>query len=199
MYRSHLVVSLMVMCSAAGGFVAPPEQAGGDGEAAPPPPQTVERTIVRFAADGTFEQTFDTVTVDQQQAEVAARTAFLAGRHGQTTADLATLGIGGCAASDLWLFDNTSDTGNELCLFRHAADDAAWLDLGTVCRGFLCLSTWSNAVRSLYSGADPGSLQSCTSSLCYTTPFVSFNAYQNITSVGAGGTHPLNWAFLFQP
>lgn len=162
----------------------------------------VHRTIVQFAPDGTLQPIYETVTVAQQQAEQAARAAFLeASRNGLIQSQaLPSLHVdGGCAGASLWLFDQANLAGNELCLFKAATDDMAWLDLGTLCRGSFCLATWANAVRSLWAGSDPGSLQSCTSTLCFTTPFLNFTAFQRINSVAAGSPHPLNWGFLFTP
>ena len=56
-----------------------------------------------------------------------------------------------------------------------------------------------DAVRSLWSGVHPGSLQSCTAKLCYATPFLNFTSYERFNSVAAGAPHPLNWAFLYTP
>jgi hypothetical protein len=194
-------ITAVIVGAGVSGCIASPEDADPAAGAA----DTVYRTIVRFAPDGSFAPTYEAVTPAQQQAEMAARAAFVeasrtSGRaHPQV---LPTLIVdSGCAGASLWLFDQTNRGGNQLCLFKAAADDMAWLDLGTLCRNpsGRCIGTWANAVRSLWAGADPGSLQSCTSTLCFTTPFLNFTAFQQINSVAAGTTHPLNWAFLFTP
>ena len=188
-----ITVAVTSVAVGAGGCVAPDESE---------PTATVYRTIVRFSPDGTVEPTFQTVTVAEQQAELAARAAAIAAlRTGGETQALPTLKVdGGCAGSSLWLFDQANLGGNELCLFKAPADDMAWLDLGTLCRTptRLC-ATWANAVRSLWAGTHPGSLQSCTATLCFTMPFLNFTPFQRINSVAAGAPHPLNWGFLFTP
>lgn len=201
----HLTMSLfsLVACAALGAAGC----AGGADDAAAADPDAasdglVHRTIVQAGPDGSLQPVYETITVAQQQAELAARAALVdAMRNGQHQPEaLASLhSDAGCAGADLWLFDQANLAGNELCLFKSATDDAAWLDLGTICRGFLCLGRWSAAVHSLWAGSDPGSLQSCTNTLCFATPFLNFTAFQRIDSVAPGGVHPLNWAFLFTP
>jgi len=200
--NSHLGMSCLVIVATAGlgaaGCVSAPDDPGASSASAD---GVVYRTIVQFSPDGSIAPIYETVTVAQQQAEQAARAAAIeASRTGAVHPQaLPTLKVdGGCAGASLWLFDQANLAGNELCLFKAATDDAAWLDLGTVCRGFLCLGTWSNAVHSLWAGSDPGSLQACTPTLCFATPFVSFTDFQRIDSV-VGGAHPLTTAFLFTP
>jgi len=200
--ESHLSLSLVITIASAGvsitGCVDPPDDAP-DTAATDPDGHTVYRTIVRFSHDGSPESTVEAITTAQQQAELAARAALVEARtSGKIHAEaLPSLGIdSGCAGASLWLFDQANLAGNELCLFKAAADDAAWLDLGSLCATPNC---WANAVRSLWAGADPGALQSCTRTLCYATPFLNFGAYQRINSVAPGSPHPLNWAYLFTP
>jgi hypothetical protein len=167
----------------------------------------VHRTIIRIHPDGSSDQTFEAIPVEEQQAELAVRAGLVerlrsdAGGGALHPQALETLGVDtGCAGADLWLFDQSNLAGNELCLFKAASDDMAWLDLGTICRVNLCNGlrrvTWAYAVRSLWAGVDPGSLQSCTSTQCNPALFLNFSTYQEITSVAGGG---LNWAFLFTP
>jgi hypothetical protein len=198
----HLAISVFFLVAGAAlgasGCLGAADDAAASGD--PAADGKVYRTIVQFAPDGSMQPIYEVVSVAQQQAEQAARAAFLeASRKGQSQA-LPTLHVdGGCAGASLWLFDQANLGGNELCLFKAATDDMAWLDLGTLCRGPFCFTTWANAVRSLWAGSDPGSLQSCTSTLCFTTPFLNFTAFQRFNSVAAGSPHPLNWGFLFTP
>jgi hypothetical protein len=202
--RIHLAVSFAVTVAVAGvfvsGCVAPPDPGAPDAD-------IVYRTIVRFSSDGRFEQTFETITPAEQQTELVARATFFDATrsdasgvktHPQT---LPTLGVDhGCAGASLWLFDQPQLMGNELCLFKASADDQAWLDLGTLCRGSSssgrCAGLWAGAVRSLWAGTDPGSLLSCTIALCNATPFLNFVPFQQIVSAAAGG---LNTAYLHTP
>jgi len=168
---------------------------GGDAD-------TAYRTIVRFAPDGSFTQSVEVIRPEDQQADQAARAAYIESRRsgGVPSQLLPTLGVEKvCTFASLWLYDQANRTGNQLCLIKAAADDMAWLDLGTICRGGTCLLHWANAVRSLWAGDDPGSLQSCTATLCFAMPFVNFGVLQQINSIAAGSPHPLNWAFLFTP
>jgi hypothetical protein len=197
--KIHLIVSTALAVStislAAGCAVDDPAAAAetGDGD-------VVYRTTVKFSPDGHLEQRFEVVTPDQQRADNAEREAYIAARERGTQHLLPTLGVERvCSGDSLWLYDQANRGGNQLCLIKAAADDMAWLDLGTICRTPLCLSTWNNAVRSLWAGVDPGSLQACTATLCWTTPFLNFGVFQLINSVAAGTPHPLNWAFLFDP
>jgi hypothetical protein len=187
---------LVAVAGLAAGGCAAPSDAAADADGA-----AVHRTIVRFAPDGSLAPTYETITVAQQQAEQAARTAYVeALRSGEPAPPLPQLMIdGGCAGASLWLFDQANLAGNELCLFKAAGDDMAWLDLGTVCRGLFCFQSWNNAVRSLWAGSNPGSLQACTTTLCWASPFLNFTAWQRFDSVAAGSPHPLNWGFLFTP
>jgi hypothetical protein len=202
MFRKiHLVVSFAIMGVFMSGCVAPPEDDPGA-----PDTDIVYRTIVRVSPDGSFEQTFETITLAEQQAELVARAAFVdASRSDASGAKtlpqtLSILGVDhGCAAASLWLFDQPQLGGNELCLFKASADDQAWLDLGTLCRSSppsRCAGLWAGAVRSLWAGTDPGSLLSCTVNLCNATPFLNFVPFQQIASAAAGG---LNWAYLHTP
>jgi hypothetical protein len=196
MHRISLAASVVPAVLTIAGCATSPE----DTDPAPPA-DTIERTIVRVAADGSYTQTFETVTSSQSQAEQAGRAtlAAIAAAGGDPAQGLATLNIGGCALSDLWLFDGGNLTGNELCLFKSAADSGAWLTLSTVCRSPACILTWSNAVRSLYAGSDAGSLQACTPTLCSATEFVVFAVYQRINTIAAGAPLALNTAFLHAP
>jgi hypothetical protein len=207
--RSHSGRTAAALVAAVAGVCAIGCAGGDVASGAPGAPDIIYRTIVQLAPDGSSTQTMEAITVAEQQAEIAARAALVetsrSGGGGKAHSQaLPTLGVDtGCAAADLWLFDQSNLAGNELCLFKAASDDMAWLDLGTRCRTLrFCLGpgdgtgTWANEVRSLWAGADPGSLQSCTNTLCTSTPFLSFNAYQEFITVTPNG---LNWAFLFTP
>ncbi len=162
----------------------------------------VSQTIVRQLPDGTLSQETTFITREEQQAQIAARDAFVQRRaEGVTQQDLDDLVVdGGCAGSSLWLFDQTSRQGNQLCLYKQVGAYQGWLNLGTILRRFdgTRFLTWAGAVRSLYSGAHPGGLQYCTATLCYSSPYQSFNAYElHNTIIGSGAQ--LNWAYLYDP
>ncbi|WP_163998816.1 hypothetical protein [Pyxidicoccus caerfyrddinensis] len=180
---------------------------GGAPEDVPPDaPEAQEdvlfsQTILRERPDGTMSQETTFITREEQLAQIEARDALVRSLGARVTQqDLDDLLIdSGCAGSSLWLFDQTSRTGNQLCLYKQAGADAAWLNLGTVIRKFTnpYFVTWANAVRSLYSGVHPGALQSCTATSCSTLIYQSFNAYQLLNTISYGTQ--LNWAYLYTP
>src|ERR1044071_4507017 len=153
----HLAISVFfVVAGAAGasGCVGAADDAAASGDPAASDGK-VYRTIVQFAPDGSMRPIYEVVSVAQQQAEQAARAAFLEASSKGHSQALPSLHVdGGCAGASLWLFDQANLGGNELCLFKAATDDMAWLDLGTLCRGPLCFTTWANAVRSLWAGSN---------------------------------------------
>lgn len=162
-------------------------------------PEAVQRTIVRVNADGSYEQTFETVTPAQRQAEIDARAALVASSGGAKARPIVAIDSA-CAAADLWLFDQTGIRGNELCMFLRD-ESFAFLDLGRFCRTPGCATgTWSGVVRSLWAGVTPGNLTACTPTLCYGGPGNGFHfePYQRFDSV-APGVHPLNNVGLFAP
>ncbi|NRD63505.1 hypothetical protein HRD49_17275 [Corallococcus exiguus] len=162
----------------------------------------VSQTILRQLPDGTLSQETKFITREEQRAQVAAREALFQRRgDGVTQQDLDDLVVdGGCAGSSLWLFDQTSRQGNQLCLYKQVGAYQGWLNLGTIIRRFdgTRLLTWAGAVRSLYSGSHPGSLLYCTANLCYGNPHENFNAYQPLNTIIGSGAQ-LNWAYLYDP
>jgi hypothetical protein len=174
--------------------------ASSDDEVVPQSASTVQRTIVRVNADGTYDQTFETVTMAQQQAEIDARLALIeASRSGAGVhSDIVALDAS-CAGSDLWLFDQVSLGGRQLCMFLRD-ESSAFLDLGQILRFGPTgpIGTWSGAVRSLWAGVTPGNLTACTPTLCFNGigDGFHFNRFQRFDSV-APGTHPLNNIGLF--
>ncbi|WP_147451066.1 hypothetical protein [Corallococcus llansteffanensis] len=162
----------------------------------------ISQTLIRALPDGTMSQETTFITRSEQRAQLEAREALF--RHqggGVTQQDLDDLAIdGGCAGSSLWLFDQAARQGNQLCLYKQAGAPQGWLNLGTVIRRWdgTRFLTWSGAVRSLWSGVHPGSLQYCTATLCYTSPYQNFNANQPLDTITASASK-LNWAYLYDP
>lgn len=181
-------------------------------EAAPEAPgetprERVEQTILRELPDGSLVTETTSITLEEQRAQLALRDEYVRKlRSGVSQQDLDDLLIdSGCAGSSLWLFAGTHQTGSQLCLYKQLGASNAWLDLGTVLYLYVppLFLTWAGRVRSLYSGVHPGSLQSCTPTLCYMYFYQNFGAYQRIDSVPAtdpfGGNLVLNQAYLHNP
>ncbi|QSQ26549.1 hypothetical protein JY651_17145 [Pyxidicoccus parkwayensis] len=182
------------------GCGGPPEDVQADAPEAPRD-GLLSQTILREQPDGTMTQETTFITREEQLAQIEARDAIFRSLGGRVTQqdldDLLT--DSGCAGSSLWLFDQTSLTGNQLCLYKQVGADQGWLNLGTIFRKFQSpiFLTWANAVRSLYSGVHPGALQSCTATSCSATIYQNFNAYQRLDSIFYGTQ--LNWAYLYTP
>ncbi|NOK22684.1 hypothetical protein [Corallococcus carmarthensis] len=175
---------------------SPPDVSEGQQDA------RISQTLIRALPDGTMAQETTFITRAEQRAQLEAREALLRNLGaGVTQQDLDDLAIdGGCAGSSLWLFDQAGRQGNQLCLYKQAGAPQGWLNLGTVIRIWSSprLLTWAGAVRSLWSGVHPGSLQYCTATLCYSTPYQNFNAYQPMDTITASASQ-LNWAYLYDP
>lgn len=186
-----LASSMVVVGVSASGCVT-------ESDPAEPAPDIVYRTIVQVRVDGSLEQRTEAITVAQQQAEQATRTAYLAAqREGTRPSPQVILTDSGCAAADLWLFDQPSITGNELCLFRSGLDPLGdELEFGRICRTARCGSTWDSAIRSIWAGSDQGFFFHCTPTLCFTMPMLHFTPFQRIDNVG---TNPYNWVELLPP
>lgn len=169
--------------------------------------ELLTQTIIRALPDGTRSQETTLITRREQLAQLEAREALLRRLgDGVRQQDLDDLAIdGGCAGSSLWLFDQTGLMGNQLCLYKQVGASQGWLALGGVIRYIsgTRIYTWAGAVRSLWAGEDPGSLQCCTSSFCYSDFYQNFGAYQKITATLvtdiAGSTRRLNQAYLYDP
>ncbi|MCY1015792.1 hypothetical protein [Pyxidicoccus sp. MSG2] len=159
------------------------------------------QTILRELPDGTMSQETTFITREEQLAQIEARDAIIRSLGTRVTQqDLDDLLVdSGCAGSSLWLFDETSLQGNQLCLYKQVGADQGWLSLGTIIRKFSSpfFLTWANAVRSLYSGVHPGALQSCTATSCSATIYQTFNAYQRLNTISYATQ--LNWAYLYTP
>lgn len=189
-----IALSLIIGLSITGCITSP-----GDGPTSQSA-DSIQRTIINLKADGTYDETFETITPAQRQAEIAARLAMLeASRSAPGLPSNVVALDSACAAADLWLFDQANLGGNQLCMFL-SGESFAFLDLGQVCRGFpfCALGTWSGAVRSLWAGVTPGNLTACTPTLCFSGPGDGFHfePFQRFNSV-APGTHPLNNIGLF--
>lgn len=165
----------------------------------------IHRTIVRYLPDGSFEQSFETITLTEQQAEFAARATLIeTSRLGTARPSELLQQDSGCAGSSLWLFSATNLGGDQLCLFRPLNEGFSELNLGTVCRirfEFRCIATWSDAIRSLWAGSDPGNILACDSNKCFTGfgNSFGFSPFERINTITAGVSAPRNIASLFVP
>jgi len=146
------------------------------------PDETYTRTIVRIADDGSSTVTTEPVTAAEQRIEHEAAVAALAdGRPGVKP----LVAIDSCAD---WyatkFFDQTSYTGNELCLI---GGGNGYLDQYCRLRGglkALCLRTWSESVRSLWTGANAVWLDSVYyNSTCAGGVWSGMPAYEAYASV----------------
>ncbi|HKA87796.1 MAG TPA: hypothetical protein VKE22_09035 [Haliangiales bacterium] len=115
----------------------------------PVPPDTIERTIVYLQPDGTSRSVTSAITRDEQAREIVDREALF----GALRAAGKPIQVDGtCAASSMWMFDQTYNQGNEICFY---GSGTAYLnDFVRVCAR-LC-QTWSGAVASYWAGAMAG-------------------------------------------
>jgi hypothetical protein len=203
MHTTRAVFGLIAIFAAGCGAAPEEESASSQDDA------MVAQTIIYALPDGSVAQKTKLVRASVQRAEIAERARWVEqlarGGIGAIRQPLATLVTDpSCAGADLWLFDQTNITGNQLCLYKKVTDDQGWLDLGTVKRGAICsgtlcyIRTWAYAVRSLWAGTDAGALQHCTPTLCYAGPTdnLGFAAWKRINSLAYGGN--LNWAYLYE-
>jgi len=150
-------------------------------------PATFTRTVVHIQADGTETVEQTTVSATQQRAEQDERARIVNGeastRAGE--ADVVTRDTG-CAASSMWMFDQTGLAGNEICFFG-----SGYVNLANYCRtsnGIFCLSTWSKAVRSYWAGTDYGLLSINSDPTCGGGGCLeSFSAFQKALTVSSCG------------
>jgi hypothetical protein len=146
-------------------------------DGAGPTNATYSRTIVHLHGDGTKSVVVDTITSEDQAAEVAA--AHASGRGRAPVAPAApvsgTDGLGtaaqplvaqdtSCGSSSFWIFDQVQRQGNEICFYEDTSDGT---NAGEVffsnytrtveCNGYFCFPfSWSGAVRSYWPGSDCG-------------------------------------------
>ncbi len=161
--RSALRLSALTALGLCAGFItlsgcgsADPvgsEPTGAQSEAA-----TIERTIVRINADGTTTSTHEVITAAEHLEEVALREYLQdPGSHTERSCMPPTCctpicGDSSCASSDLWVYDATGETGNELCLYD-AGSGRATVSLSDFADGS---GTWSGKVRSYWPGVSTG-------------------------------------------
>jgi hypothetical protein len=147
-------------------------------------PDTFTRTVVHIQADGTETVEQTTITAAQQRAEQDARARILGGKASAPAgeSDVVTHDTG-CAASSMWMFDQTSLAGNEICFFG-----SGYVNLASYCRGVSCPSSWSKAVRSYWAGSDSGLFSTNTSPTCGSGGcFESFSPFQKALTVSSCG------------
>jgi hypothetical protein len=154
---SKLAISTLLVVSAAGCAV----DAGDD--------PVYTRTIVRTADDGSPSITTESIAAWQQEAEHARAVEQLAAVQAGAPVPylVSTDSCGDWNATKF--FDQTGYTGNELCVIG-----SGYQYLDYFCRfrlprsPFTCLSNWSRATRSLWTGqaqlwieSDPGTGEYC--------------------------------------
>jgi hypothetical protein len=133
---SKLTVSFLLLLPALGCIadIDPPDDSA-----------TYTRTIVHFAEDGGATVTTEPVTATEQQLE--HETAVADGQR-------RTVAIDSCGDWNATkFFDQTNYTGNELCLIGNGN---GFLDQYCRLRGGLkavCLRSWTESTRSLWTGA----------------------------------------------
>ncbi|HZS38253.1 MAG TPA: hypothetical protein VFF06_15555 [Polyangia bacterium] len=114
------------------------------------------RTIVVLHPDGTQDVRTEQITVEQQQTEIAVRAQRLQqAASGVGVAQQALTQDTGCAGSSMWLFDQATLTGNEICFTGQGyANFSSYFDTcyGTPPR----CNTWATSVRSFWSGFEGG-------------------------------------------
>jgi hypothetical protein len=161
----------------------------GGGESGHATEGTIYRTIVQFRPDGSSEVKTDQISKAQQQAEAATRRQSVQQNGGSAigTAEQAISVDAGCAAADLWLFDDYNQTGsNEICFF--GGGSATLADYTTTyCYLYTCFyETWANHVRSYWAGVSPGSLWGYAGEF---NGYEYFNAWQKVDTAGFWGQH----------
>lgn len=117
----------------------------------------ITQTVVHTNPDGTQSVTTYRLTRAQQAAEVAARMArdtAAASGDGRFATQKDALDTSACSGSAIWVFDNTNQTGNEICFDGLGAVTLANYCRITYCNAFYCscLSNWAGAVRSFWAG-----------------------------------------------
>lgn len=151
--------------------------------------ETVIRAIIRPGPDGRIETISETISVVEQQAEIAARKSFVASskREGGSQNLLFETGCG-FSNNDLWLFDQPNLTGNQLCISKGIVFTDDTIFLSQVSRTIF--SSWAFAVRSLWAGIDDGFLVKCDEvrKLCFSNIFLNFAPFQRFDSLGTLGS-----------
>lgn len=129
-------------------------------------------TMVTRLADGTTEVTSAPITRKQQLANAArlradktvdpsasgTPVAFLTQRAGPGTPN------GGCPVEYLWLFDNTNQTGHELCFHTSPGASREIVDMANYCefpdsqKFFPNCARWVNTVHSYWGATDEDAL-----------------------------------------
>ena len=160
---------LLAACAVSSG---PEQSASSPAQAAAEP--TYTRTVVHVGADGAPVVTTESVTASEQKARIEALSTARVGETGGASklhpegcppggcGGGTTLYAGSCTGSSLWMFDDWSFNGNELCVFN-ANGVTATLNYTPIIREWMCGSPlgchpyfWGGAVRSYYSGSQSG-------------------------------------------
>lgn len=147
----------------------------------------VTRTVVHLNDNGTQTVTQQTITVVEQQAELARNQRleeeYLSQPKGVAYATDPPVTDPGCSWYSLKLFDGTGYTGNYICL-----TGSGYANLSSYCRtmscaGRLCVcSGWNGAVRSYWSGSNTGWYDTGTSEC---PPADSMPAYEARSTVSS--------------
>jgi hypothetical protein len=147
-----------IMLSTVGAFVLVLVGCGSDGKQTGEGPGGASgivytETSVTFNADGTMVQTYRPITLEEELADMEARrdpahrSSSSATGIGTTKEAVTAVHSGAsCSSADMWLFDNTSGTGNKLCLYQNGTT-LGYIYLYNVCRitgiGGRCSAYWA--------------------------------------------------------
>ena len=123
---------------------AEPVQGGTESD----PLYTVTRVTLRDNLPATV-----LVSTIRRSQQLAGRTSSRDVRPTQTVEQ-----DGNCYATNLWVYDETGETGNEICFYNNSTS-AASASLHNFCRIYQfgsCIFDWASAVRSYWPGDDGG-------------------------------------------
>jgi hypothetical protein len=130
-------------------------------------PGMIERTVVVLHADGSQNVTTESITVEEQRAEVEARAQLMsATASGLGSREQAITNDPSCAASSLWIFDNRNNTGgswpddHEICFYAGGVTVAVDLTQYTRYCQPLFPTGWSCNQWGVYPGQGSGPILS---------------------------------------
>lgn len=165
------VVAGMLGCSSA-------ESTPVDAE---PGEEYVHRTVVELTPDGNRIRFDGDVSVSQSLAErLSAHNDRASSEPGIGTARQSITIDSSCAGSSIWIFDQASYGGNEICFYgQGSASLAGYCRSSSPC---LYAGSWAEHVRSYWSGADWGMFGNQTP-WCCGGACSSFSAYEQNPTV----------------
>jgi hypothetical protein len=159
-------------CSGEAGGTAP------SGTAQAKSSDTVSRTVVRLAKNGTRTTTTSVITRAEQLQEIAQKKSLAASlvKGAVTVRDVVL--DSGCGNASLWLFDSNFLSGDEICFFADANTNnfrvslADYIDPGN---GI----PWAGQVVGIWAGVDQGCLNNSTA-VFENGEFINFVAWEQI-------------------